>query len=209
MTQPQIDPRIEQILSQIEVYQSVAADYGVPTWQAMPIASNPAIAFRPNCSQIEPVWQPTDTVWQWQGKRVHATPGQGSMSPQTALELQAAGVCVTGSHAVDIPLVSTDEVFTKFTQARSSAVALIPDSMPTAPVAPVEDIAPQAAPTGFNPVPLLVMVVVMIGLGIGGKFLLGKRPIATAQKSKVTTQQPPVENADSEDTVSLDYDFKL
>ena len=37
MTQP-IDPRIEQILTQIEIYQQVAADYEGPTWQALPIA---------------------------------------------------------------------------------------------------------------------------------------------------------------------------
>ena len=82
MTQP-IDPRIEQILTQIEIYQQVAADYEVPTWQALPIASNPAIAFRPNCTQLEPVWQPTDTAWVWNGQTVYTTPGQGSMGLHT------------------------------------------------------------------------------------------------------------------------------
>jgi hypothetical protein len=209
MTQPQIDPRIEQILSQIEVYQSVAADYGVPTWQAMPIASNPAIAFRPNCSQLEPVWQPTDTAWVWQGQAIHNTPGQGSMGPQTALELQAAGVCVTGSHAVDVPLVNTDEVFTKFTNARSSAVALLPDSTTSEPAAPVAEAAATEAAPGFNPMPLVLMALVLVGLGIGGKFLLGKQPKKARAKGNITQPQPPAETAPDDDAPALDYDFEL
>jgi hypothetical protein len=208
MTQP-IDPRIEQILTQIEIYQQVAANYGVPTWQALPIASNPAIAFRPNCTQIEPVWQPTDTAWVWVGQTIYTTPGQGSMGQQTALELQAAGVCITGSHAVDVPLVSTDEVFAKFTQARSNAVAQLPSSTTTAPAAPVVDTATVEDSTGFNPVPLVLMALVLVGLGIGAKFLLGKQPRKSAPKGKAVSPQPPAENEGLDDTVQLDYDFEL
>ena len=208
MTQP-IDPRIEQILTQIEIYQQVAADYGVPTWQALPIASNPAIAFRPNCTQLEPVWQPTDTAWVWVGQTIYTTPGQGSMGQQTALELQAAGVCITGSHAVNVPLVSTDEVYAKFTQARSNAVAQLPSSTTTEPAAPVPDTAPVEDSPGFNPVPLVLMALVLVGLGIGAKFLLGKQPRKAAPKGKTVSPQSPAENEGLDDTVQLDYDFEL
>ena len=208
MTQP-IDPRIEQILTQIEIYQQVAADYEVPTWQALPIASNPAIAFRPNCTQLEPVWQPTDTAWVWNGQTVYTTPGQGSMGQQTALELQAAGVCITGSHAVDVPLVSTDEVFAKFTQARSNAVAQLPNTTTTEPAAPVVDTAPVENSPGFNPVPLVLMVIVLVGLGIGAKFLLRKQPRKTAPKGKTVSPLATTEAEATATASALDYDFEL
>jgi hypothetical protein len=213
MTQA-IDPRIEQILSQVELYQAIALEnYDVPAWQALPIASAPDIAFRPHCSQLEPVWQSSDTAWLWDGQRVHTTPDQGRMTTQTALELQAAGVCLTGSHAVDVPLVSTDEVFIQFTQAQSNAVALIPDSATSEPAAPEPAPVATAAPTegnaGFNPLALVLMVLVLAGLGIGGQFLLRGKGIKGKQKSKPVAPQPTDKNEGLEDAVSLDYDFEL
>jgi len=209
MTQP-IDPRIEQILSQVEVYQQVAAgDYGVPAWQALPIASNPDIAFRPHCQQLEPVWQATDTAWVWQGQTIYTTLGQGTMGQQTALELQAAGVCITGSHAVDVPLVSTDEVYAKFTNARSNAVALISDSATTEPAPTATAEAPIEASAGGVSLWLLGVAVVLAGLGVGAQFLLRSKNVKATKKGKSAATTAPAENDGMEDTVQLDYDFEL
>lgn len=208
MSQP-IDPRIEQILRHVEIYHSVAADYGVPPWQAMPIASNTAIAFRPNCRQLEPVWQGKDTVWLWDGSTIYTNPEQALLTPGMALELQVAGICVTGSHAVDVPLVSTDEVFTKFTSARSGAVAQLPNSTTTEPAAPVAEAAPTEAATGFNPMPLVLMVLVLVGLGICAKFFLAKQPPQAAPQSKPVAPQPPVATEAADTAPALDYDFEL
>jgi hypothetical protein len=131
------------------------------------------------------------------------------MGQQTALELQAAGVCITGSHAVDVPLVSTDEVYAKFTQSRSNAVAQLPNTTTTEPAAPVDDAAPTEAATGFNPVPLVLMVIVLVGLGIGAKFLLRKQPKKTDPKSKTAAPLATTKTEATDTAPALDYDFEL
>jgi len=210
MTQQPIDPRIEQILSQIETYQSVAADYGVPAWHAMPIASNTAIAFRPNCSQLEAVWQGDSTAWVWDGSNIYTTPERALMTPGMALELQAAGVCITGSHAVDVPLVSTDEVFAKFTSARSGAVALIPDSTTSEPAAPVAEVAAVETSASVNFTALFLMGCVLVFLVVGAKYLLFKPASKAAQKVKPAAPVATAENAEAEASGdALDYDFEL
>jgi hypothetical protein len=140
MSQP-IDPRIEQILGDIDTYQRIALeDYDVPQWQALPPASAPDIAFRPSCSQLKPVWEQGQTAWVWEAGVIYETPGQATATPETFLELQAAGVCITGSHAEDVPLVPTDDVMAKFKEQTSGAVAVIPEPAP----APVEQVEQPA-----------------------------------------------------------------
>jgi hypothetical protein len=73
----------------------------------------------------------------------------------------------------------------------------------------VPDTAPVEDSPGFNPVPLVLMALVLVGLGIGAKFLLGKQPRKAAPKGKTVSPQSPAENEGLDDTVQLDYDFEL
>lgn len=205
-----IDPRIEQILSQIEIYQAIAAnDYGVPAWQAMPIASKPDIAFRPKCSQLEAIWQPTDTAWVWQGQSIHNTPGQGTMTPQTALELQGAGVCVTGSHAVDVPLVPTDSVYQEFVLATSSAVALIPESSTSETTATAQTESNPAPTASILNFPLILGGLMLIGGCVYFAFTFLKQKQSKKENQVFRQPQPKTENEATEGSDELDYDFEL
>lgn len=110
-----IDPRVQQIQHQIAVYQNLAAqDYNIPAAQSLPIASRPDIAFRPSCAQIEPVWEPEQTAWVWQGETLYKTPGAKTATNEVLSNLQAAGICLADPQAQAVPLVMTDEVFTEF-----------------------------------------------------------------------------------------------
>ena len=112
------DPRVSQIRAKLQVYQEIAqSDYSVPPRQALPVASRPDIAFRPSCYQLEPVWEPTATAWVWDGEILYRTPGEYLATEDKLAELAAAGVCLIGSNIRDIPLVPTEEVFSKFQQA--------------------------------------------------------------------------------------------
>jgi len=114
-----VDPRFQQIRAKLHIYQEIAQqDYNVPPRQALPVASQPDIAFRPSCSQLEPIWEPGSiTAWVWQGEVLYKTSGESLATDAAFADLAAAGVCLIGSNLQDIPLVSTDEVFAKFQQA--------------------------------------------------------------------------------------------
>jgi hypothetical protein len=112
------DSRVAQIRAQLQVYQEIAQrDYSVPPRQAFPIASRPDIAFRPSCYQLEPVWEPTQTAWVWEGEIIYRTPGSSLATEELLTELAASGVCLVGSNISKIPIVPTDEVFAKFQTA--------------------------------------------------------------------------------------------
>lgn len=118
-----VDPRFQQIRAKLHIYQEIAQrDYGVPPRQALPVASQPDIAFRPSCYQLEPVWEPEQTAWLWDGKTLYKTPGGALANDEIFAELAAAGVCVVGSNLQKVPLVPTDEVLAKL----QSAIAATP-----------------------------------------------------------------------------------
>lgn len=117
-----IDPRIQRIQDQIEVYQNIALqDYNIPAAQSLPIASRPDIAFRPSCAQIEPVWEPEQTAWVWEGETLYKSPGAHTATNEVLSNLQAAGICLNEPQAQVVPLVMTDEVFAKFQKITSPA----------------------------------------------------------------------------------------
>jgi hypothetical protein len=219
MSQP-IDPRIEQILGDIETYQRIALeDYDVPQWQALPPASAPDIAFRPSCSQLRPVWEQGQTAWVWDAGVIYETPGQATATPETFLELQAAGVCITGSHAEDVPLVPTDDVFAKFKEQTSGAVAIIPEPAaapieqveqpPTPPLPPVE----TASVVPGNPWSYLFLIV-GCGLAIAGfgwsVFRVAEPPKSRHQKNVFQTpSQPPKTTSQPAQPAVEEYDFRL
>lgn len=114
--------RLSEIRSKLQIYQEIAQrDYDVPPRQALPVASRPDIAFRPSCYQLEPVWEPGETAWVWEGEVLYRTPGEALATDEKLAELAAAGVCLIGSNIRKIPLVPTDEVFAKFQEAVSAA----------------------------------------------------------------------------------------
>ncbi len=205
-----IDPRIEAILGNISAYQATARElHNVPAWQALPPASAPDVAYRPSClTQLEPVWQDGTTDWVWEGTKIHTTPGQSTMSPQVALEHQAAGICLTGSHAVDVPLVSTDDVFTQFEQRVSSSARVIAAAPPEA--QPEQAEQPQAiatpAPETGGGVPFLPAVLVaaaILGVFFYSRRLHSKNAVARPPKFPPDTQTNESENPD------IEYDFRL
>jgi len=117
-------PRIAQIRAQLQIYQEIAqSDYSVPPRQAFPIASRPDIAFRPSCYQLEPVWEPTETAWVWEGEVLYRTPGSSLATDSALAELASSGICLIGSNIRKIPLVPTDEVFAKFEAAVTATAA--------------------------------------------------------------------------------------
>jgi len=120
-----VDPRFQQIRAKLHIYQEIAQhDYDVPPRQALPVASQPDIAFRPSCNQLEPVWEPgSSTAWVWQREILYQTAGESLATDEIFADLAAAGVCLIGSNIQDIPLVPTDEVFPKFQQAVSASAA--------------------------------------------------------------------------------------
>lgn len=118
LTMTAIDPRFQQIRAKLHIYQEIARqDYDVPPRQALPVASRPDIAFRPSCYQLEPVWEPTQTAWVWEGEIIYKTSGGSLASDEIFADLAAAGVCVVGSNLQKVPLVPTDEVFAKLQSA--------------------------------------------------------------------------------------------
>ncbi|WP_204137577.1 hypothetical protein [Halomicronema sp. CCY15110] len=127
------NPRIAQIRDQLQIYQAIAqSDYSVPPRQAFPVASRPDIAFRPSCYQLEPVWEPTQTAWVWEDEILYRTPGSSLATEDVLTELAASGVCLIGSNIRKIPIVPTDEVFTKF-QAAVTATQVVEETQPMAP----------------------------------------------------------------------------
>ncbi len=233
MQTKEIDPQIQAIYDDIATYQAIAKDdYGVPQWQALPLASAPSIAFRPSCDQIETIWQADDTTaWVWQGQTIYTTPGQlhqGSLS--TLLNLQAAGVCVVGSHAVDVPLVPTDEVFTKFEQQVSGPVAALPEPQPSMGGEPAADVVTtsQASVIPWGGLSLLAGLVLAAGvaLWLRSKFGIKKKQMRKGPgkgKSKVsqedlelidklynkTQSQPITRHPEAPTDLEQEYDFRL
>lgn len=209
-----IDPRIEQILNQIEIYQEIAAkDYNVPAWQALPIASNPDIAFRPQCTQLDAIWQATDTAWVWEGQVIHNTPGQGTMTPLTALEMQAAGVCLTGSHAVDVPLVATNEIFQDFVEATSSPVATIPElptTKNTTEISVINPTEPNQIEADFSINASLILGGLIL---IGGGIYFGFTYLIKSKKEKVnqviSRAEAELKKEPAATSDKLEYDFEL
>lgn len=119
-----IDSRFQQIRAKLHIYQEIAQqDYGVPPRQALPVASQPDIAFRPSCYQLDPVWEPEQTAWVWDGEILYRTPGGSLANDEIFAELAAAGVCVVGSNLQKVPLVPTDEVFAKLQTAIAATTA--------------------------------------------------------------------------------------
>jgi hypothetical protein len=218
MSQP-IDPRIEQILGDIETYQRIALeDYDVPQWQALPPASAPDIAFRPSCSQLRPVWEQGQTAWVWDAGVIYETPGQATATPETFLELQAAGVCITGTHAEDVPMVPTDDVFTKFQEQSSGAVAIIPESAP----APIEQVEQPAQPIqasttapvqAGSPWSYLILIVAcgtaLLGFG-WSVFRVAEPPKSRHQKNVFRQPERPPKTASQPAQPAVEeYDFRL
>jgi hypothetical protein len=221
MSQP-IAPRIEQILGDIDTYQRIALkDYDVPQWQALPPASAPDIAFRPSCSQLRPVWEQGQTAWVWEAGVIYETPGQATATPETFLELQAAGVCITGTHAEDVPLVPTDDVMAKFQAQTSGAVAVIPEpapapveqvEQPAQPIQPVQAGAPAPVVPG-NPWSYLVLIV-GCGLAIAGfgwsVFRVAEPPKSRHQKNNFRHPERPAKpTSQAEPAAVEEYDFRL
>jgi hypothetical protein len=221
MSKP-IDPRIEQILGDIDTYQRIALeDYDVPQWQALPPASAPDIAFRPSCSQLKPVWEQGQTAWVWEAGVIYETPGQATATPETFLELQGAGVCITGTHAEDVPLVPTDDVMAKFQAQTSGAVAIIPEPAP-APVEQVEQPAQPVQPVqvnaGVSVVPgnpwSYLFLIVGCGLAIAGfgwsVFRVAEPPKSRHQKTNFRQPARPVKPASQAEPAAVEeYDFRL
>jgi hypothetical protein len=218
MSQP-IDPRIEQILGDIDTYQRIALkDYDVPQWQALPPASAPDIAFRPSCNQLKPVWEQGQTAWVWDAGVIYETPGQATATPETFLELQAAGVCITGTHAEEVPLVPTDDVMAKFQAQTSGAVAVIPESAP----APVEQVEQPTQPVQAGvPAPVMpgnpwsyLVLIVGCGLAIAGfgwsVFRVAEPPKSRHQKNVFQTPSPPPKTTSQPAQPAVEeYDFRL
>lgn len=123
------DPQVPSILDRPEVYQKIAQDYGVPAPQALPVASNPNVAFRPRCTQLEPVWEPEQTAWVWQGTILHRVPGQAAATQSAYRDLQASGICLADPAAKEVPLVSTDTVLAQVEQALAAEAVALADGM--------------------------------------------------------------------------------
>jgi hypothetical protein len=172
-----VDPRVQEILSQIEAYQTIARQgYNVPTRQALPVASQPDIAFRPSCTQLVPVWEPGRTAWVWQGQTIYKVPGQAIATETSLANLQAAGICLTGPQARYVPLVATDEVLLKLPP--SAAVVAAPVANGLTPVVKqcIQDIAAVAWPTGWTLFVWAAIPMVLVGIGIGfwGRTVTGR-----------------------------------
>ena len=125
-----IDPQIQQIQDQIEAYQNMARqEYNVPTEQSLPIASRPDIAFRPNCAQLEAVWEAEQTAWVWEGETLYKTTGAVTATNEMLLNLQSAGICSASPHAQNVSLVMTDEVLIKLQLLKSEADVTYPQGV--------------------------------------------------------------------------------
>lgn len=208
-----VDPQIQQIYDDIATYQAIALEtYEVPAWQALPVASRPDIAFRPSCGQLEGVWVPGGTDWLWNGEHLHSIPNRHNQI-EAAPHLQSAGICITGTHAEEVPMVPTSEVFTEFQRQVSGAVAVMPETQANVEQAGtvVQAEAPTAAPAqpGINWGALVPIAVAVIALGLLGRFVAGNQSVKPAQNrnSEPTPQHPeaPTEPI----SIEQEYDFHL
>jgi hypothetical protein len=209
-----IDPRIEAILGNVEAYQATARElHNVPAWQALPPASAPDVAYRPRCSQLEPIWQADTTDWVWSGTNIHTTPGQSTMTPQVALEHQAAGICLTGSHAVDVPLVATDDVFSDFVR-RVDGPRAIAASPPEAQQEIPQAIAtPAPEPGGGVPfLPAVLVAAGILGVFFYSRHLHGQKSVNAPVHETFTDlpqYAPTAEQPEVNDPGEIEYDFEL
>lgn len=205
-----IDERIEQILDNIATYQAVALeDYGVPAWQALPPASAPHLAFRPHCGQLTHTQDDTDHFWYWEGEGVYWKPHWE--------DLQVSGVCVSGSHAVDVPKIPTDEVWAKFDAALSGGAAVLLEPEPESttevreqPSEPgqVTASALQSAPIENSLLPVLLWGVVAIAALSGLAWLLFGRGHKKANSAPRSATPETVNNQPTSPT-EITYDFEL
>ncbi|NEQ48448.1 MAG: hypothetical protein F6K00_34925 [Leptolyngbya sp. SIOISBB] len=199
-----IDQRIQQILDHIEAYQAVALeDYGVPAWQALPPASAPHLAFRPNCGQLTHTQDETGHFWYWEGEGVYWKPHWE--------DLQVSGVCVSGSHAIDVPKVPTDELWEKFETAIDTPRAVVAEpAVEEQPSQPPEmtatTVQPAAVGNGYSSLLLWIGLALAAGISLALWLLSSRNKKAflvphSAQK-KASSHQPatPSEN---------EYDFTL
>jgi hypothetical protein len=206
-----IDPQIQQIYDDIATYQAIAeADYGVPAWQALPVASAPHIAFRPSCSQLEPVWQTSTTVWVWAGELIYSNPEHLPATPEVWAQLQAAGVCLAGSHAVEIPLVATAEVMPKFESQVTAAqpIAVLPEANESPVPQVIQPAVVTAAPATSarsGMAGAVLPVLVLLGLGaiavLAYRNLQGQKPTKAREKPTPQAPQPTVDEDDFELTL--------
>lgn len=205
---PPIDQRIQQILDHIEAYQQVAlADYGVPAWQALPPASAPHLAFRPSCHQLEGSQDQGGYTWLWDGEVIYQRPHFE--------DLVVSGVCVSGSHAVAVPKVLTDELWKKFetvieTSSRAvvaePATSTVEEQPPQPPEMTATTAQSAAVSNGYLSLLLWGFLALTVGVSLTLWLLNSRRkkafsaPISDQTNASRHQSATPPEN---------EYDFRL
>lgn len=206
-----IDQRIQQILDHIEAYQQVAlADYGVPAWQALPPASAPHLAFRPSCRQLEGSQDQGGYTWLWDGEVIYQRPHFE--------DLVVSGVCVSGSHAVAVPKVLTDELWKKFeTVIDTPSRAVIAEPESTAAAIAQEQPPPLSETTATTDPPAAMgngylSLLLWIGLALAGGVALTLWLLNSRRKKAFSVPQSAQTNASRHQSVTPpenEYDFRL
>lgn len=205
---PPIDQRIQQILDHIEAYQQVAlADYGVPAWQALPPASAPHLAFRPSCRQLEGSQDQSGYTWLWDGEVIYQRPHFE--------DLVVSGVCVSGSHAVAVPKVLTDELWKKFetvieTSSRAvvaePATSTVEEQPPQPPEMTATTAQSAAVSNGYLSLLLWGFLALTVGVSLTLWLLNSRR-----KKAFLVPVSDPIDDGSHQPvaTEENEYDFRL
>ncbi|MEM6433281.1 MAG: hypothetical protein AAF773_05400 [Cyanobacteria bacterium P01_D01_bin.115] len=202
-----IDQRIQQIFDHIEAYQQVALeDYGVPAWQALPPASAPHLAFRPSCGQLEGIQDESGYTWTWNGEVIYQRPHFE--------DLVVSGVCVSGSHAEEVPKVLTDELWKKFETvigSPSRAVVAAPEStVEEQPPPPSEVTATTVQPAAVGNGYWSLLLWLCLALAAGIPLILWL--LNSHRKKAFSVSKSVQSNASSyqlDATKKNEYDFRL